>query len=123
LDQFRKFRPFYKPKKPDFLNKTTEQDDGPLSYLKRFVSQSLSLKDNIFSFSYNNLLLKLSFEDLRKKTDVKVHYMQIDNRHKCVPTDWYLGYETFAIYTFYQISEGIGYLKSSLTRDTIVDYK
>lgn len=54
--------------------------------------------------------------------DIKLRYMQVDSKHKCVPTDWYLGYETFAIYTFLQLAGNKGFLKP-LMRDTIIDYE
>jgi hypothetical protein len=51
-----------------------------------------------------------------------LRYLQIDSKHKCVPTDWYLGYDTFATYTFLQLSQTKGYFKT-LTKDTIIDYE
>jgi len=52
-------------------------------------------------FSYNKTLLNYSLENLRQLKNIRLRYLQIDSKHKCVPTDWYLGYDTFAIYTFY----------------------
>ena len=72
-------------------------------------------------FSYNKTLLNYSLENLRQLKNIRLRYLQIDSKHKCVPTDWYLGYDTFAIYTFYQLTGNKGYLKS-LMKENIVDF-
>ena len=28
----------------------------------------------------------------------------MDSNNKCVPPDWYIGYDTFTIYSFFQIA-------------------
>lgn len=58
------------------------------------------MKDNLYAFSYNKTLLTLTIAELRQIRSLRLRYLQIDSKHKCVPTDWYLGYDTFAIYTF-----------------------
>ena len=35
-----------------------------------------------------------------------MHYLQIDTKNKCVPVDWFIGYDAFAVYSFVNL---IGY--------------
>ena len=65
-----------------------------------------------------------------RKMDLKVQYLQVDIKNKCVPIDWFIGYDTFSIYSFINLigfgytSQG-GYLKT-IFRDKdgfMVDFK
>jgi len=48
--------------------------------------------------------------------DLRVNYVQVDSMNKCVPQDWFLGYDQFTVYTFLnlagQITGKAGFLKS-----------
>ena len=35
----------------------------------------------------------------------------MDSKHKCIPPDWYIGYETFTVYSFLQLAAHKGFLK------------
>jgi hypothetical protein len=82
-----------------------------------FMSGKL-MNDNTYAFSYNSSLLDLSVEDLLKLSDVRLSYVQVDSMNKCVPQDWFLGYDQFAVYTFHKLTGQIqgqaGYLKTNL---------
>lgn len=52
---------------------------------------------------------------------MRARYLQIDSKNKCVPPDWYLGFETFTIYTFFQLAGSRGYLKD-FNKVSIVDF-
>ena len=63
-----------------------------------FISSQL-MNDNFYAFSYDQGLLELSVEELAKK-DVRLKYIQVDSMSKCVPQDWFLGYDQFSVYSF-----------------------
>lgn len=42
----------------------------------------------------------MTFKELEKHK-IRARYLQIDSKNKCVPSDWYLGFETFTIYSFF----------------------
>eukprot|EP00347_Sterkiella_histriomuscorum_P020015 403339427 len=90
--------------------------------IRHKLFDKLTLHDNIYVFSYNKTLLQMNIKELRENQKfIKTRYLQIDSRHKCVPTDWYLGFDTFAIYTFLQLSGSKGFMKP-LMKDWIIDY-
>ena len=60
-------------------------------------------KDNLFIFTLNPDLLSIPTSELRLRTDLKFKYIHVDGKHKCVPSDYYLGYDTFMVYTFYSL--------------------
>lgn len=62
------------------------------------------MNDNIYAFSYNKDLLDLSAEDLVKRDDVRLKYIQMDIMNKCVPQDWFLGYDQFAVYALLKLT-------------------
>lgn len=54
--------------------------------------------------------------------DLRIRYLQVDTKHKCVPVDWFIGYDTFTVYTFLNLvgfgSRGArGYLKTLMRDD------
>lgn len=61
----------------------------------------------------------MPLEELRKLPGIKARYLQVDIKNKCVPIDWFIGFDTFSIYSFVnfvgfgQAGHG-GYLKSFL---------
>jgi hypothetical protein len=74
------------------------------------------MNDNFYAFSYNQTLLNLNAEQLMKEPNLRIKYMQVDSMNKCVPQDWFLGYDQFAVYTFHKLAGQIdgqaGYLKT-----------
>ena len=56
------------------------------------------VNDNFYAFSFNKTLLDMSMHELPQPMRLK--YMQVDSMNKCVPQDWFLGYDQFAIYSF-----------------------
>ena len=56
--------------------------------------------DNFYAFSYNSTLLEIPMSELESMKDLKVKYLQVDNLNKCIPQDWFLGYDQFSVYTF-----------------------
>ncbi|CDW71816.1 UNKNOWN [Stylonychia lemnae] len=95
-------------------DQVSEEPTTLLGYLRQYFFDKMTLKDNIFIFTFNQTLLNSSIKQLRQVEKLRVRYIQIDSKHKCVPTDWYLGYDTFAIYTFYQLSGNQGFLRSMM---------
>jgi len=80
-----------------------------------FLSATL-MNDNFYAFSYNKTLLDLPLSELAQVPDLRVNYIQVNSMSKCVPQDWFLAYDQFAVYTFLNLagqreSEG-GYLKT-----------
>lgn len=51
------------------------------------------MNDNAYAFSYNQDLLELTVDELSERDDVRLSYVQVDNMNKCVPQDWFLGYD------------------------------
>lgn len=58
------------------------------------------MNDNFYAFSYNQTLLNMDVSELMKIKDLRVKYIQVDSMNKCIPQDWFLGYDQFAVYTF-----------------------
>lgn len=73
------------------------------------------MNDNTYAFSYDQTLLDLPSEELIRR-NIRLSYLQVDSMHKCVPQDWFLGYDQFAVYTFHklggQIKGKAGFLKT-----------
>lgn len=65
---------------------------GGYRIFRNFVSGKL-MNDNTYAFSYSPELLDLDVESLMKRADVRIFYMQVDSMNKCVPQDWFLGYD------------------------------
>jgi hypothetical protein len=42
----------------------------------------------------------MSIEELRKIPNLKVRYLQVDSKNKYVPADWFIGFDSFTIYSF-----------------------
>ena len=64
------------------------------------------MNDNFYAFSYDPELLDLSLEELQapEKKNLRLKYVQVDSMSKCVPQDWFLGYDQFAIYTWLNLN-------------------
>ena len=59
-------------------------------------------RDSIFAFADNRSYLDMTIDELwAAKDSLKLRYIQMDSKHKCIPPDWYIGYETFTTYSFY----------------------
>lgn len=43
----------------------------------------------------------MTIKDLKANKTLKASYIQLETKNKCIPTDWYLGYDTFMTYSFY----------------------
>jgi len=93
-----------------------------MKYFYQQISKTMNQKGHIYVFSYNRTLLETSLEDLKRMKEVRMRYLQIDTKHKCVPSDWHLGYDTLAVYTFLQLSKSKGYLKN-FEETFLVDYE
>jgi len=79
---------------------TVEFLNGVQKITTNFLSSQL-MNDNFYAFSYNKTLLDGNVEDLK---DSRVKYIQVDSMNKCVPQDWFLGYDQFAVYTFLNLA-------------------
>lgn len=87
--------------------------------LYRVVSNYASAKlmnDNFYAFSYNQTLLDMNLDELKSNPNLRLNYIQVDSMNKCVPQDWFLGYDQFAVYTFLKLSgqqrDQAGFLKT-----------
>ena len=78
---------------------------------RTFYSVKL-MNDNFYSFSFNKTLQSLTSEQLGEIDGLKVKYIQLDSMNKCIPQDWFLGYDQFAVYTFHKLAGSKGYLKT-----------
>ena len=47
--------------------------------------------------------------------------MQLDSKNKCIPPDYYTGFDTFMIYSFYQVAGSDGFMKP-LRKNFVIDY-
>lgn len=79
-----------------------------------FISAQL-MNDNLYAFSFDPKYLNMTIQEL-KDQKVRMKYLQVGSMSKCVPQDWFLGYDQFAIYTWlnlggHQIDEA-GHLKT-----------
>jgi hypothetical protein len=60
------------------------------------VSQLLikPLKERIYFFSTNKTLTDMNIENLSKESlDKSVLYIQTDTLHRCMPSEWYVGFD------------------------------
>ena len=81
------------------IGRILEDSEYFLAYLESFFV----MKESLFLFSYNPLYLNYTLEEMERQ-DLKMRYLQMDSNNKCVPPDWYIGYDTFVIYSFFQIT-------------------
>ena len=44
--------------------------------------------------------------DLIKNQSVRFQYLQVDSLNKCVPQDWFLGYDHFIVYSMLNLLKG-----------------
>lgn len=91
---------------------------GFYTMLEYHVKSKLVL-DNFYGYSLNRTLLEMPVDQLRQIPGLKVRYLQVDIKNKCVPIDWFIGYDTFSIYSFINLlgfgKHGTGgYLKTIL---------
>jgi hypothetical protein len=77
-----------------------------------FWKENIHFQEDIYVFALNETLLNMSIGELRSIKNLKASYLQLETKNKCVPTDWYLGYDTFMTYSFYQLVDSKGYLKN-----------
>lgn len=68
-----------------------------------FASAEL-MNDNFYAFSYNNSLINTDIQEIKKMPNIRMKYIQVDSMNKCVPQDWFLGYDAFAIYSFLNLA-------------------
>ena len=48
----------------------------------------------------------MPISEVREIAYLKVRYLQVDTKNRCVPIDWFIGYDAFAVYSFVNL---IGY--------------
>jgi hypothetical protein len=46
----------------------------------------------------------LDIDELANRDDIRLKFVQVDSMNKCVPQDWNLGYDQFAVYTFHKLA-------------------
>ena len=63
-----------------------------LMNINNFLSSVLII-DNFYAFTYDSSLLDLTLDELKARPDVRLKYLQVDSMNKCVPQDWFLGYD------------------------------
>ena len=91
---------------------------GLYTVIEHFVKSNLVI-DNFYAYSLNETLLDMPIEEVRQIPGIKVRYLQVDTKNKCVPIDWFIGYDAFSIYSFinligYGPTSSKGYLKTIL---------
>jgi hypothetical protein len=57
------------------------------------------MNDNLYAYTYDPKYLNMTIEEL-KDQKIRMKYLQVGSMSKCVPQDWFLGYDQFAIYTW-----------------------
>ena len=62
------------------------------------------MNDNFYVFSYDPEMLNLTLDEMQSRSDLRVKYVQVDSMSKCVPQDWFLGYDQFAVYTWLNLN-------------------
>ena len=96
-----------------------------LMNINNFLSSVLII-DNFYAFTYDSSLLDLTLDELKARPDVRLKYLQVDSMNKCVPQDWFLGYDQFAVYTFLQLAGQqpgkAGFLTTFIRKDFLVPY-
>ena len=50
----------------------------------------------------------MPLSELKEVPGVRMKYLQVDILNKCVPQDWYLGYDQFSVYTFLNLQRLMG---------------
>ena len=91
---------------------------GLYTVIEHFVKSNLVI-DNFYAYSLNETLLDMPIDQLKQIPDIKVRYLQVDTKNKCVPIDWFIGYDAFAVYSFINLigfgpTSSKGYLKTIL---------
>jgi len=61
------------------------------------------INDNFYAFTYNQSLLEIPLSELSEMPEVRMKYLQVDILNKCIPQDWFLGYDQFSVYTFFNL--------------------
>lgn len=89
----------------DILVNTVDSFFGLYSVVEHFVKSNLVI-DNFYAYALNETLLDMPISEVRQVPGLKVHYLQVDTKNKCVPVDWFIGYDAFAVYSFINL---IGY--------------
>ena len=51
------------------------------------------MNDNFYSFSFNKTLLSMPVKDLHTVPGLRATYIQLNSMNKCIPQDWFLGYD------------------------------
>ena len=89
----------------DLFVNTMDSFFGFYTIAEHFVKSNLVI-DNFYGYSLNQTLLNMTFDELEQIEGLKLRYLQVDTKNKCVPIDWFIGYDTFASYVFINL---IGY--------------
>ena len=83
----------------------------------------------VYAYSQNKTLLSMSLEELKQlKPEPRIHYLQLDSSHRCMPAGGALAYDTHMTYTFinlmgYGEGSASGYLRTILRdKPTEVDF-
>lgn len=90
-----------------------------LSTLDSYFVQASSALDYFYAYSKNETLLEMTPEELMNEKDLRVQYLQVDTKNRCIPMDWFIGYEAFTISTFIQLL-GYGSQSAGGTLSTIL---
>ena len=94
----------------DYIMQAVESVISSYTTVEHFVKSNLVI-DNFYAYSQNETLLDLPIEEVRKIPGLKVRYLQVDTKNKCVPIDWFIGYDAFSAYSFINL---IGYGPTSI---------
>lgn len=78
-----------------------------VEFMQNFVSAQM-INDNFYAFSFNQSLLEMPLSQLQTIPGVRMKYLQVDILNKCVPQDWFLGYDQFSVYTFLNLQRLMG---------------
>ena len=79
-------------------------------YIKDFLHFRHAI-DSVYIYSNKEEFFNMSIEDLMNVKRARLLYVQVDSNYKHVPIDWFMNYDSFAIYTFLNL---VGYGEGSL---------
>lgn len=69
----------------------------------RYIKDCLHLRhatDSVYIYSNKEEFFNLSIDDMISVKRARLMYVQVDSSYKHVPIDWFMNYDSFAIYTF-----------------------
>lgn len=81
--------------------------ENSIELIENLISASV-INDNFYAFSFNKTLIETPLDQLKNITNVRFKYLQVDTLNKCIPQDWFLGYDQFSVYSFINLQKMFG---------------